>query len=104
MSPRQLPPTRGAERFKKLLAVLAVASIAFMTLAVNRLVSELIDLSLQPTREGWIDAAMDVAQIAGAGVILWIAYRGRRHNLAPPEWAMLAVVLLSWAAILLPKL
>ena len=101
MGAKELPATEGARKYKKLLSLLAVLSIGSIAISMNSLIGHLVDLSLEPTRRTWISVAVNLALILGGGGILWIARRGGRHNLAPPEWAVLALVLLSWVVIFL---
>jgi len=103
MVARQMPATAGARKFKKLAGGIGIAAIVSITLAVNSLVSHLANVAVEPSRREWISVGVNSTQIIGGAAVLWVVYRARRHNLAPPVWALAAVVLLSWAAILLPR-
>jgi hypothetical protein len=99
----EMPPTSGAEKYKTLLGVIGVVAIAVIALSSQALISRMVDLSLEPTRRGWVSLGGNVITILIGAILLWAAYRGRRRNLMPPAWAMLAVVLLSWAGIILHR-
>ena len=103
MGAKQLPPTEGARKYKKLLGLLAVFAIALMAISVNDLIAHLVDMSIEPTRRTWIGVAVNLAFVVCGGGTFWIAYRARRHNLAPPTWAVLSLVLLSWVVIFLQR-
>lgn len=99
-----LPHTRGARFYRKLLTVLWVASITGITLTLNDLAGKLMDVGLEPARLEARMLAFNMVILANWAVICWTSYRGSRRNLAPPQWAYVAVVVGMWAAIILNRL
>lgn len=104
MKTEQLPDSRRGRTFRKLLGVLYVGSIVGITLTLRELVARLLDAGIDHGRLQVSFLALQAVLLAGWGLICWTAYRGSRHRLAPPAWAYVAVVALSWAAILLNRL
>ena len=101
MSVREMPPTRGAERYKKVLGFVWVGSIVGITLAVSAILSIAFDIPFEDPARAWRGLARNYAMLSACGISAWISHRGTRHNLAPSEWLIAVVVLLAWAAILL---
>lgn len=101
MKAREMPPTRGAELYKKLLGVLWIGAIVGIALTANSLLSTIIDAPFNPPELVRRRSAKYVVVLCGWGIAVWIAHRGTRRNLAPPEWSLIALVLLAWAALLL---
>lgn len=99
---RELPATPGARKFKALLAVLWIASIAGLALTGHDLIGTAMSAGVQP-QWPWRRLAAGIVMIAGWGLVAWISYRGTRRNLAPPTWSILLVVALQWAVILLNR-
>ncbi len=101
---RKMPPAKGARWYRKLLGVLWIASIAGITIALSRLADNLMDAGLNPLRLDWKVSAGNGLLLTGWGMICWVSYRGSRHNLAPPTWALSLIVGLVWAGLLLNRL
>jgi hypothetical protein len=101
---QEMPPTKGARRYRKLLSILWIASIGGITLTLSRLVDNLMDAGLNPVRLDWKVAAVNGLVLAAWGMVCWLSYRGSRHNLMPPTWATGIAVGLGWAAMLLYRL
>lgn len=73
-------------------------------MTATSLISHLVDLSIAPTRQGWISVAVRMTNLAVGAGVLWLVYLGRHRNLAPPGRAAFGVALLSWVALLLQRL
>lgn len=101
MAVREMPPTRGAQRYKKVLGFVWVGSIVGITLAVSAILSVVFDIPFEDPARAWRALARDCAMLCACGISAWISHRGTRHNLAPPEWLIAVVVLLVWVMILL---
>lgn len=101
MKAREMPPTRGAELYKKLLGILWIGAIVGITLTANSLLGTIIDAPFNPPELVRRRSAKYVLILCGWGIAVWIAHRGTRRNLAPPEWSLVVLVLLAWAALLL---
>jgi hypothetical protein len=101
MEAREMPPTRGAQRYKKLLAIGWVGAIVGITLTASSLLDTIIDAPFNPPELVRRRSAKYVLVLCGWGIVAWIAHRGTRRNLAPPEWLLAVLVLLIWAALLL---
>lgn len=101
MVAREMPPTKGGRRYRKLLGILWIASIAGITLALRGLADNLMDAGLYPSLLDWKAAGLNGLMLAGWGMVCWLSYRGSRHNLMPPTWATGIAVGLGWAVILL---
>jgi len=104
MNEHQLPDTRRGHAYRKLLAVFYVCSIAGITLTVREILGRLMDVGFDPARLQLNFLLFNAVQLAAWGVICWVSHRGSRRSLAPPAWAYGAVVVLSWAAILLNRI
>jgi len=96
-----MPPTRGVQRYQKLLGVVSVGSIVGITLSVSAILGILFDGPFVESARAWKELVKNGVMLCGWCIIAWIAHRGRRHNLAPPEWLVLGVALLVWVVILL---
>lgn len=83
---RELPPTAGGRRYKKLLSFIWIAAIAGITLSARTMLYAILDAPFVPAGRLWRTVAKPALFICGGGIMLWIAYRGTRRNLAPPEW------------------
>jgi hypothetical protein len=103
MSFRELPDTPRGRAFRKILSVLYVLSIAGVTLTLRSVLSRLMEVGFDAGRLQAVFLLFNSVLLVGWGLILWTARRGSRDNLAPPSWVPAAVVLLSWAAILLNR-
>jgi hypothetical protein len=103
MVAREMPPTKGARWYRKLLGVLWIASIAGITIALSSLAGNLMDAGLYPSRLEWKGTAANGLMLVGWSMICWLSYRGSRHNLAPPEWAIGIAVGLGWVLLLLNR-
>jgi hypothetical protein len=96
-----MPPTRGAQRYKKLLGIVWIGAIVGITLTASSLLETIIDAPFNPPELVRRRSAKYVLVLCGWGIAAWIAHRGTRRNLAPPEWVLAVIVLLMWAALLL---
>jgi uncharacterized membrane protein YcjF (UPF0283 family) len=101
MAVHEMPPTRGARQYKKLLGAAWIGAIIGGTIAALGLLDTVLDSSFSPPATVWRKGALNTTLLVGWAIIAWIAYRGTRRNLAPPEWVVLGVVVLVWVAILL---
>ena len=101
MAAREMPATKGARRYRKLLGILWIASISGITLTLSRLADNLMDAGLNPLRLEWTPAAVNGLVLVAWAMMCWLSYRGSRHNLAPPTWAIGVAVGIGWAAMLL---
>lgn len=104
MTMQQMPDTRGARFYRKLLTALWVASIAGITLTLNDVAGKLMDVGLDPARLEARMLAFHAVILVNWAVICWTSYRGSRRNLAPPPWAYVAVTAGMWTAIILNRL
>lgn len=101
MTAREMPPTRGAELYKKLLGILWIGAIVGITLTANSLLGTIIDAPFNPPELVRRRSAKYMILLFGWCIAIWIAHRGTRRNIAPPEWSLITLVLLAWAALLL---
>jgi hypothetical protein len=95
---------KGARWYRKLLGILWIASISGITLALGGLAGNLMDAGFYPSLLDWKAVALNGLTLAGWGMICCVSYRGSRHNLAQPTWALSLIVGLIWAGILLNRL
>jgi hypothetical protein len=103
MAAREMPPTKGARWYRKPLGILWIASISGITLALSRLAGNLLDAGLDSLRLDCKRSALNGLMLVGWSMICWLSYRGSRHNLAPPTWAIGIAVGLAWALLLLNR-
>lgn len=101
MTANEMPSTRGARQYKKLLSAVRIGAIIGGTIAALGLLDTILDSSFSPPATVWRKVAFNTTLLVGWAMIAWIAYRGTRRNLAPPEWVVLGIVALVWVAILL---
>lgn len=100
MAVKELPPTRGAKRYKKLLTVVWIGGTAGITLAASSLLETIIEAPFNPPEMVWRRSTRNVIMIVGWSIMMWIAHRATRHNQAPPEWLVFGLTLLILAAVL----
>jgi len=103
MSIQQIPQTPRARLYCKILGVVWVMSISAMTLIVSSIASDLLDVGFHPMRLDARAATVNVLQLLGVALMWWMSARGSRRNLMPPQWAMLATVIVMWAALLVNR-
>ncbi len=94
---REMPATRGAERFKKLLGILWIASIIGLTLSVSGLFETLLEATYDPAYVLRRRVLKYTLMICESCIIAWISYRGTRRNIAPSEWLILLVSVIACA-------
>ncbi len=104
MAAQEMPPTEKARRYRKFLGILWIASISGITLALSSLAGNLMDAGLYPSLLDWKATTVNGLGLATWSVICWVSYRGSRHNVAPPEWAIGVAGGLGLAAMLLHRL
>lgn len=104
MVAQEMPPTKKARRYRKFLGILWIASIGGITLALSGLAENLMDAGLDPLRLEWKESTASGLMLAGWGMVCWLSYRGSRHNIAPPTWAIGLAVGLGWVLLLLNRL
>src|SRR4051794_8359253 len=103
MSVRELPDTRRGRTFRKLLSIVYVLSIAGITLTLRSAVARLMAVGFEPGKMSAGFVLLNAVLLAGWSLTCWTARRGSRDNRAPPSWVVAAVVILSWAAILVNR-
>lgn len=96
-----MPPTVGARRYKKILSAVWVAAIVGITLSSTALVDAFTDAPFVWTERLRNRVAKQTLMLCGWAIMGWIAHRGTRRNLAPPEWLILVLVLLVSVGVLL---
>jgi hypothetical protein len=95
MMAREMPATRKAELFKKLLGVLWIASIVGLTLSGSGLLDTLVDAPFNPPDLVRRRSLKYTLMIVGWCLIAWLSHRGTRRNLAPPEWSLVLISVLA---------
>jgi hypothetical protein len=97
MMAREMPATRKAELYKKLLGVTWIASIVGLTLTGSGLLETLVDAPFNPPEVVWRRSLKYAGMIFGWCIIAWVSHRGTRRNLAPPEWLLFLLSVLICA-------
>lgn len=96
-----MPPSTGARRYKQILAIVWIGAIIGTTLSVSAMIDAITDAPFVAAEQVRTRVAKQAVLLCGWAIMAWIAHRGTRHNLAPPEWLVLVLVLLIWVGILL---
>jgi hypothetical protein len=104
MMTREMPQTRRAGLYRKILGAVWVVAISSITLTLARMASELMDVGLDPVHLDAKKTIINVLLLIGAGLMGWIGWRGSRRNLMPPAWGMVTLVAIVWAALLFNRL
>jgi hypothetical protein len=100
---RELPQTRRAQLYRKLLGVTYVMAISGMTLVLSGVMGDLMDVGFDTGRLDPKQAVVNMILLAGSGLMRWMSYRGNRRNLVPPAWGLVAITALAWVALLVNR-
>ncbi|HEX8430874.1 MAG TPA: hypothetical protein VF625_06280 [Longimicrobium sp.] len=101
---REMPRTRGAEKYRKLLGILRIAAGIGVLISVYALYSMTSEVGFNLARLDGREVAVEGTILLGWTVVAWIADRGIRHNIIVPEWVILVGVLLGWVVLFLQRM